>query len=118
MLVPDPPAYRLGGLRPDHSVISHPGGRMRNDPLRVGHRVDEPEARELQDSAEILRYHAGTIGDLAADTVAGGEAEPEIVLAQRAGDAGERVDVAADRPAIADKRLIETLPVIPPFAAD
>src|ERR1700730_3848991 len=118
MLVPDPPAYRLGGLRPDHSVISHPGGRMRNDPLRVGQRVDEPEARDIQACAEIRRYHAGTIGNLAADTVAGGEAEPKIVLAQRAGDASERMDVAADRPAIADKRLIETLPVIQPFAAD
>ena len=40
------------------------------------------------------------------------EAKAEIVLAQRARRAAKRVDIAADRAAIADKALIEVLPVI------
>src|ERR1700730_18485634 len=118
MLVPDPGAKITGDRRPHYSIIGHPGGGMGDDPRRVGQRVDEAHPRHIQACPEIRRYHALAIGELAAHAVAGGEAKPEVVLAQRAGDAGERVDVAADRPAIADKRLIETLTVIEALAAD
>src|SRR5207249_3740475 len=74
--------------------------------------------RNVDVPAEIRRNHAVRIGALAADAVTRAEAKPEIVLTQRAGGAGERVDVAADRPAIADKRLIEVLSVVQPLAAD
>src|ERR1700730_15102661 len=118
MLVPDPGAKITGDGGPHYSIIGHPRRGKRNDPRRVGQRVDKAHPRHIQACPKIRRYHALAIRELTAHPVAASEAKPEIVLAQRAGDAGERVDVAADRPAIADKRLIETLTVIEALAAD
>src|ERR1700730_13662424 len=118
MLVPDPGAKITGDGGPHYSIIGHPRRRMRNDPRRVGQRVDKAHPRDIQACPEIRRYHALAIRELTAHPVAASEANPDIVLAQRAGDAGERVDVAADRPAIADKRLVESLSIIKAFAAD
>ena len=85
MLVPDPGAHRRGGLRPDLPVIGRPhidpidnrgGGGGAGKPRGVGQRVDEADTRNEEVAAEIRRYHAGAIGELAADAVAGGEAKP------------------------------------------
>src|ERR1700730_6432185 len=118
MLVPDPGAKITGDGGPHYSIIGHPRRGMRNDPRRVGQRVDKAHPRHIQACSEIRRYHALGIRATPAHPAAASEANPDIVLAQRAGDAGERVDVAADRPAIADKRLVEALTVIEALAAD
>src|ERR1700730_7727724 len=118
MLVPDPGAKITGDGGPHYSIIGHPRRGKRNDPRRVGQRVDKAHPRHIPACPEIRRYHALAIRELTAPPVAASEAKPDIVLAQRTGDAGERVNVTADRAAIADKRLVETLTIIEGLAAD
>src|ERR1700730_10350062 len=118
MLVPDPGAKITGDGGPHYSIIGHPRRGKRNDPRRVGQRVDKAHPRHIQACPKIRRYHALAIRELTAHPVAASEAKPEIILAQRTGDAGERVDVAADRPAIADKRVVAALAIDQALAAD
>src|SRR6266481_8937328 len=102
MLVPDPGVRRPGRLRLHYLVIGSAGGRVGGVPLRVGQRVDKAETRHIEVAAEI-RHNPGAVGELACRLGAGADAKAEIVLAQSTRRAAERVDVAADRAAIADK---------------
>src|ERR1700730_12865251 len=111
VLVPDPAVRRSGRLRAHHPVIGPAGGRAGRVPLRVGQRVDKAETRHIEVGAEIC-VDAEAVGKLACHLGAGADATAETVLAHGTRYAAERVDVAAERAAIADKALIEELPVI------
>src|SRR5208282_6270663 len=119
MLVPDRPAIRGSVLASNQRVVGLPdvdpvddrAGRQRltavaGVPRRAGQRVDQPHPGHKDRRAEI-RHDPRTVRDLAADAGTGGEAKADIILAQRARVAGERVGVAADRAAKTDKSLVE-----------
>src|SRR6516165_2897743 len=84
MLVPDPPAIRVGGSAAHHRIIGLAGGGVDGVPLRTGQRVDQAKARHQEGRAEIRR-DPGTVGALVGDLGAAADTKAEIILAQRAG---------------------------------
>src|SRR6516164_2752206 len=69
-------------------------GRARRGTRGLRQRVHEADTRHKNRRAKI-RHYAGAVGDLVSRVAAGGKLKADIVLAERAGVAGERVGVAA-----------------------
>src|SRR5246127_1010000 len=68
-------------------------GRARRGTRSLPHRVDQADTRHKDRRAKI-RHHSSAVGDLVSRVAAAGKLKAEIVLAERAGVAGERVGVA------------------------